>query len=90
MANMKSAAKRARQSLRRQSVNRHISGNMRAAVKIAHTVTTGDQSKASLDAAVKAIYKAASAGVIHKRQAARRVSRLMKQAHQRQAKAPAK
>ncbi|MCB0220847.1 MAG: 30S ribosomal protein S20 [Chrysiogenetes bacterium] len=75
MPNHKSAAKRARQTETRTARNRLVKASMRTTIKKARAPEAGDE---ALTAAVKDVYKAASKGVIHKRQAARRVSRLVK------------
>ncbi len=81
MANIKSQIKRNRQNEKRRSHNRVFRGKARTLVSKARTlVATGDQDT-SLEAvrqAVSALDKAAEKGVIHKNNAARRKSRLMK------------
>ncbi len=82
MANHKSALKRIRQNEKRRLHNRHFRNRARTLVKNAReAIATGE-----LDAAREATYKAirdldklASRGVVHKRNAARRKSRLMAQ-----------
>lgn len=75
MPSHKSAAKRVRQTERRTARNRLVKANMRTNVKKARSADADEQ---ALNAAVRSVYKAASKGVIHKRQAARRVSCLMR------------
>ncbi len=84
MATHKSALKRHRQSLRRRARNVSVKSNVRTGVKKVRASVEGKDvaaARAALAAALPAIDKAASKGVIHKRTAARRVSRLMKAVH---------
>ena len=81
MANIKSAIKRAKQSERRRTQNRLYRSTARTYVKRTKTqVNAGDVGTAeeTLQQAIKALDKAAQKGVIHKNNAARRKSRLMK------------
>lgn len=79
MANIQSQIKRNRQNEKRRLRNRDTRGAARSAVKIAFTtLTAGEDSKASVAAAIVALDKAARKGSIHHRNAARRKSRLMK------------
>lgn len=79
MANIQSQIKRNRQNEKRRLRNRDSRGAARAAVKGALTaMTAGEDSKASVAAAIVALDKAARKGSIHHRNAARRKSRLMK------------
>ena len=81
MANIKSAIKRNRQNEKRRQHNRVYRGSARTFVRNAlATIESGDV-EASREAtmfAVKALDKAAQKGVIHKNNASRRKSRLMK------------
>lgn len=82
MANIKSAIKRNKQNEKRRQQNRVFRGEARTMVKKARVAIAAEekeQAKANVLAAVKALDKAASKGVIHKNNAARRKSRLMKQ-----------
>lgn len=82
MANHKSALKRIRQNQKRREYNRGFRNRARTFVKRARVVVkTGDADKATLAVreAVQDLDKAASRGIIHPRNAARRKSRLMKQ-----------
>ncbi len=79
MANHASAAKRARQSEKRRLVNRARKSAMRTAIKrVLAAVEAGDAdaAKAALARAVPLIDRAGRKGVIHRKQASRRVSRL--------------
>lgn len=79
MANVASAEKRNRQRLRRRARNLFHLSTMRTYVKkVRHALaakTTTDVS-ASLKAAIKVIDKAAQKGVIARKAAARKISRL--------------
>ena len=80
MANIKSQIKRNRQNDKRRLRNRVYRGTARIAVKSARTaIDTGvPESQAALMQAIRTLDKAAGKGVIHKNNAARRKSRLMK------------
>lgn len=83
MANTKSAEKQNRQAIRHRARNQAITSAVRTQVrKFREALSGGDAAKAKseLTAAIRAISKAASKGVIHKAQAARRISRLSKSA----------
>ncbi len=82
MARHKSAAKRARQELRRRVRNRGVRSRVKNAVKKLRTsLETGDaqQSAAALREAEGVLRRAASCGVIPKERASRQVSRLSRQ-----------
>ncbi|CAM4443811.1 30S ribosomal protein S20 [Corallococcus exiguus] len=88
MANTKSAEKRYRQSLKRRARNVNVRTSVKDAVKSAReAIASKDGSKLtdSLKAASKSLNKAASKGVLHKRTAARRISRLAKAAAKKKA-----
>ncbi len=79
MANHKSALKRAKQNEIQRIQNKGYKTKVKKAVKevrAAITENTPTQARASLGEAVSIIQKSASKGVIHKNQAARKVSRL--------------
>jgi small subunit ribosomal protein S20 len=80
VANIKSQIKRNRQNDKRRLRNRVYRGTARIAVKSARTaIDTGvPESKEALVSAISELDKAAEKGVIHKNNAARRKSRLMK------------
>lgn len=85
MANTRSAEKQNRQAQKHRVRNAHVLSTLRTSVrKFREAVATGDSAKTKeeLAQAVKQIAKAASKGVIHKGQAARRISRLSKAATQ--------
>ena len=79
MAQHKSAAKRARQSERRRQRNAGVKTRVRGAIKIVNQqIEAGDAAKAAeaLETAIPIIDKASSQGALHKRNAARKISRL--------------
>ena len=82
MANIKSQIKRNKQNEKRRLRNRVYRGKARIAVRGARSAfeaeAPAEESKAAVLAAVSALDKAAEKGVIHKNNAARRKSRLMK------------
>jgi small subunit ribosomal protein S20 len=87
MANHKSALKRIRQNEKRRIYNRIYRTRARTLVKQARATVASGNVQAAIAAtqrAVRDLDKAASRGVIHPRNAARRKSRLMKQLHQLQ------
>ena len=80
MANIKSQIKRNRQNeqrrLRNKAVRSELKTRLKSAVSAAESGVEGSAERAT--SAIKRLDKAASKGVIHKNQAARRKSRLMK------------
>lgn len=81
MANHKSALKRAGQNEIRRMRNRSVKTRVKTVVKQvrqAVSENSPDSMNASLKAAQSAIDKAAKKGVLHKRTAARKTSRLAK------------
>ncbi len=81
MANIKSQIKRNRQNEQRRVRNRVVRGRTRTFVAKARTAVQGGDLEAARAATLEAIReldKAAGKGVIHKNNAARRKSRLMK------------
>lgn len=79
MANIKSQIKRNRQNEKRRLRNRLVRGQFRAAVRDARaTIDTGALDEAALAKAISQLDKAVTKGVIHKNNAARRKSRLIK------------
>jgi small subunit ribosomal protein S20 len=75
MANIRSQIKRNRQNEKRRLRNKAVRSEVRTRTKIA-----GEGGEEALREAMRSIDKAAAKGVIHKNQAARRKSRLAKQA----------
>ena len=79
MANTTSARKAARQAVRRTEVNKSRTSRMRLSVrKVEEAVSAGDKAaaKAALSAAEPILMRASQKGVVHKKSAARKVSRL--------------
>lgn len=79
MANIKSAEKRSRQSVIRNTRNRSIRSKMRGAVKtLRAAVESGDKAKAQelLNPTLSLVDATAQKGVIHRNAAARTKSRL--------------
>lgn len=81
MANHKSALKRAGQNERRRLRNKAVQTRVKNVVKdVRLTVAQGEEDAGRrLDAAKSAIDKAAKKKVLHKKTAARKISRLAKQ-----------
>ncbi len=82
MANHLSAKKRHRQNLKRRARNTALRSRTRRTLKKAREAISGKATTRAEDvkAAVRELYKAASKNVISKKNASRRVSRLMKAA----------
>ncbi len=81
MAHTLSANKRIRQSEARRAKNKSEKSKMKTSVKkYAGSLTAGDAqaAEAAMRESVSSVYKAASKGVIHKNQAARKTSRMAK------------
>jgi small subunit ribosomal protein S20 len=80
VANIKSQIKRNRQSEKARVRNKAVRSELRTRTKAALTAAEqgSDNSEAATRLAIKKLDKAASKGVIHKNQAARRKSRLVK------------
>lgn len=82
MANTKSAKKASRKIARRTEVNKARRSRMRNYLRLVEdAIAGGDQAKAqsALKAAEPELMRAAQRGVIHKRTASRKVSRLTQQ-----------
>ena len=81
MANIKSAIKRNKQNEKRRLRNRYYAGRARTFVRKARTaIESGeveDARQATLEA-ISALDKAAEKGILHRNNASRRKSRLMK------------
>ena len=80
MANHKSALKRAGQNERRRLRNRAVQTRVKNVVKDVRQAVaeSADDAAQRLDTAKSVIDKAAKKGVLHKRTAARKISRLAK------------
>ena len=84
MKKNKSAIKKAKQSEDKRIRNAHVKSTMKSQIKKAiASIETRDKVKTDeiLKNAIASINKAASKNVIHKNNAARKVSRLSKKAH---------
>lgn len=80
MANTKSARKAARKSVRRTEINKSRRSNVKSVVrKVEEALASGDKNaaKAALAVAQPALARSAQKGVIHKKTASRKVSRLV-------------
>ncbi len=87
MANHKSALKRDRQSKIRRMRNRMNKSTMKTAVrKVEEALVAGseDQAKEALTVAIPVIQRTANKGTIHKKNAARKISRLTKRVNKMQ------
>ncbi|MBF0320510.1 MAG: 30S ribosomal protein S20 [Nitrospirae bacterium] len=74
-----SVIKRARQSIKRQLVNKMVKSNLRTLTKKVEEAITkhnAEEAQKTLVEAIKAFSKAASKGVIHKNNSSRNISRL--------------
>ncbi|MHB8189777.1 MAG: 30S ribosomal protein S20 [Ferrimicrobium sp.] len=80
MANIKSQIKRNKQNERRRLRNKGVRSELKTRTKVALRNVGAEQGAAMLRLVLKRIDKAAAKGIIHKNQAARRKSRIMKQA----------
>lgn len=81
MANHKSAIKRIKQNATRRAHHRHYRSAMRTQLKSLHAaIADGDSAKAQdeLKKTTSVVQRLASKGIIHRSQAARRISRLSK------------
>ena len=81
MANIKSQIKRNKQNEKRRLRNRIFRGSAHTAVRDAQSAIEGGEaasSKEAVQAAISRLDKAAEKGAIHRNNAARRKSRLMK------------
>ena len=82
MANTKQALKRHRQSLKRRARNRAMKSRVKKAIKsvrLAIEARDKERAQTALRNATSLLDKAASKGVIHWKNAARRISRLSSQ-----------
>lgn len=81
MANIKSAIKRNKQNEKKRVLNRVYRGRARTFVRKAQVAIAGgsqEEAQLAVTEAIRALDKAAIKGIIHKNNAARRKSRLMK------------
>ncbi len=82
MANKKSAIKRIRQNEKRRQHNRVFRGQARTYIKNARTAMEAgnlEEAREATKLAISALDKAAEKNILHKNNASRRKSRLMKQ-----------
>ena len=84
MANHKSALKRAGQNERRRMRNKAVQTRVKNVVK-AVRLAEGEDAVEKLNAAKSAIDKAAKKGVLHRKTASRKISRLAKRVTSQQA-----
>ena len=85
MANHKSALKRVRTSAKRRLRNRVVTGRVRSSLKRARMLIAGNDVDAATEAvqvAIRELDRAAEKGILHKNNAARRKSRLMRALNQ--------
>ncbi len=81
MANHKSAIKRHKQSVKRAARNRAVKTRIKNVIKAVRTAVTEkdrEQAQSRLTEAMSVLDKASSKGVIHWKNAARKISRLSK------------
>lgn len=81
MANIQSAKKRARQTIKRQTRNRMQMNRLRTFLRYCEqALASGDAAKSAetLRAATSELHKAAQKGLMHKATASRKISRLSK------------
>jgi len=80
LANLRSAKKRIRQNRTRRLRNRMVRTRVRSVVRLARQPATADAASRESAAreAIRQLDKAASKGVIHRKNAARRKSRLLR------------
>lgn len=79
MANTKSATKAARQAVRRTTINKSRSSQVKSYVrKVEEAIASGDKeaAKAALTAAQPVLMRSAQKKVMHKKTASRKVARL--------------
>jgi small subunit ribosomal protein S20 len=81
VANIKSQKKRIKTNAKRAERNKAVRSELKTRTKSAARAADGDDAVAANQIAQKRLDKAASKGIIHKNQAARRKSRLMKKAN---------
>lgn len=79
MPNIRSAAKRARQNIKREMHNRRVKSMLKTSIRrFEESLQSGDHEDARvrLHAAVRQIDKATAKGILHRNNAARKKSRL--------------
>jgi small subunit ribosomal protein S20 len=93
VANTKSAVKRNRQATKRNARNVAVKGTIKDALKAARAaIASGDaaKAKAAIAAATSTLAKAATKGVLHSKNASRRIGRLAHEASKKLAAPAAK
>lgn len=81
MANIESQKKRNRQNEKRRLRNKAVRSELKTRVKAANVaIAAGEPADEQVRVAQKRLAKAGTKGVIHKNQASRRISRLMRRA----------
>ena len=78
MPHHKSAMKRIRQDKKRRTRNRQVKSRVRGSVRAVREADAPEDAQAKLATAASAIDKAVKKGILHKRRAARKKSRLAK------------
>jgi len=89
LATIQSAVKRHKQSLKRRARNRHVRSTVKSAVKEVRAAVSGNAGEESVEAlrtAASVISRAGSKGVLHKKTASRKISRLAAAVHKANAK----
>jgi len=84
LARIKSAVKRHKQSLKRRARNRHVRSTLKTAIKdVRSVIVEGTVEKCAelMRNAASVLARAGSKGVLHKKTASRKVSRLAKAVH---------
>jgi small subunit ribosomal protein S20 len=79
LANLQSARKRIRSNARKRVRNQKIRSRARSAVRIAKAADKPEGKETAIRSAIRELDRAASKGVLHKNNAARRKSRLMRE-----------
>lgn len=88
MAKLASAVKRHKQSLKRRARNRHVRSTVKSIVKVVREDIEegGGKGAELLRKAASVIARAGSKGVLHRKTASRKISRLAKAVHKSAAK----
>lgn len=90
MANHKSAVKRARQTIKRNAINRARRSKVQSLTKAVEVAALGkdaESMKAALRKAESGLARAAGRGTLHKKTAARKIARLAKKVKKASGKA---
>lgn len=83
MAKLASAVKRHKQSLKRRARNRHVRSTVKSSVKEVRAALAegADKGAELLSNAMSVIARSGAKGVLHKKTASRKISRLAKAVH---------